>query len=116
MVISLFGDLAWSKVIFPLLNMLPYYPLVARQQKFLRAKIGGVEDEMHEEEEEDEEEKKTVWGRRKSDYYSADNVDYEVSIPILNAMGLLTFLYFHPCNASKITYWLCCINKLMFQL
>ncbi|XP_010650700.1 protein THALLO isoform X1 [Vitis vinifera] len=51
---------------------------IARQQKFLRAKIGGVEDEMHEEEEEDEEEKKTVWGRRKSDYYSADNVDYEL--------------------------------------
>lgn len=32
---------------------------------------------MHDEEE-DEGGKKTVWGRRKSDYYSADNVDYEV--------------------------------------
>lgn len=96
---SLFGDLAWSKFVFPLLNMLLYYHLVARQQKFLRAKIGGVEDEMHEEE---EEEKKTVWGRRKSDYYSADNVDYEVRIPIPSAMDLPTFVYFHPCNVSTL--------------
>ncbi|KAK3414452.1 hypothetical protein EUGRSUZ_H00317 [Eucalyptus grandis] len=44
---------------------------IARQQKFLRAKIGGVEDEMHDEEEEDED-KKAVWGRSKRQYYNAD--------------------------------------------
>jgi len=47
--------------------------VVARQQKFLRAKIGGVEDEMHDEEEEDED-KKAVWGRSKRQYYNADEV------------------------------------------
>ncbi|XP_056174485.1 protein THALLO isoform X2 [Syzygium oleosum] len=44
---------------------------IARQQKFLRAKIGGVEDEMHNEEEEDED-NKAVWGRSKRQYYDAD--------------------------------------------
>lgn len=50
---------------------------IARQQKFLRAKMGGVEDEMHDEAE-DEEDKRAVWGRRKDIYYNADNVDYEL--------------------------------------
>ncbi|KAK9288594.1 hypothetical protein L1049_017053 [Liquidambar formosana] len=50
---------------------------IARQQKFLRAKMGGVEDEMHDDAE-DEEEKRAVWGRRKNIYYSADNVDFEL--------------------------------------
>ncbi|KAI6695992.1 hypothetical protein NL676_023702 [Syzygium grande] len=44
---------------------------IARQQKFLRTKIGGVEDEMHNEEEEDED-NKAVWGRSKRQYYDAD--------------------------------------------
>ncbi|XAR62839.1 hypothetical protein NMG60_11017735 [Bertholletia excelsa] len=50
---------------------------IARQQKYLRAKVGGVDDEMHDDAE-DEEEKRVVWGRRKNIYYSADNVDYEL--------------------------------------
>ncbi|KAL5982553.1 hypothetical protein ACLOJK_016626 [Asimina triloba] len=50
---------------------------IARQQKFLRRKFGGVEDEMHDDVEE-EEEKRAVWGRTKSLYYSAENVDYEL--------------------------------------
>ena len=70
---------------------------------------------MHEKEGDDKEEKKTVWGRRKSDYYSADNVDYEVSSPILCAMDLLTFLYFHPCDVSKKSSWLFCIKKRPLQ-
>ncbi|XP_030536519.2 something about silencing protein 10 [Rhodamnia argentea] len=44
---------------------------IARQQKFLWTKIGGVEDEMHNEEEEDENQK-AVWGRSKRQYYNAD--------------------------------------------
>lgn len=56
------------------------FVVVARQQKFLREKFGGVEDEMHEDEDEDMEEKKTVWGGRKSKYYDADNLDFEVRI------------------------------------
>lgn len=51
---------------------------IARQQKFLREKFGGVEDEMHEDEDEDMEEQKTVWGGRKSKYYDADNRDFEI--------------------------------------
>ncbi|XP_058072404.1 protein THALLO isoform X2 [Magnolia sinica] len=51
---------------------------IARQQKFLRQKIGGVEDEMHDDAEEEEERRKAVWGRRKNLYYNADNVDYEL--------------------------------------
>ncbi|XP_052173515.1 protein THALLO isoform X2 [Diospyros lotus] len=50
---------------------------IARQQKYLKSKIGGVEDEMQDDVEDDEE-KKAVWGRRKNIYYSADNVDYEL--------------------------------------
>ncbi|KAL6976154.1 hypothetical protein U1Q18_024945 [Sarracenia purpurea var. burkii] len=50
---------------------------IARQQNYLRAKVGGVEDEMYDDVE-DEEEKRAVWGRRKNIYYSADNVDYEL--------------------------------------
>lgn len=53
---------------------------VARQQKFLRAKFGNLDDEMHDDEEEDEEEKKIIWGGRKSQYYDGDNRDFEVSI------------------------------------
>lgn len=33
---------------------------------------------MDDHEEEEEEERKAIWGRRKSLYYNADNVDYEV--------------------------------------
>ncbi|KAI5678343.1 hypothetical protein M9H77_09293 [Catharanthus roseus] len=50
---------------------------IARQQKYFRAKVGGVEDEMHDDAE-DEEEKRTVWGRNKNLYYNAENVDYEL--------------------------------------
>ncbi|GFY82546.1 Sas10/U3 ribonucleoprotein (Utp) family protein [Actinidia rufa] len=50
---------------------------IARQQKYLRAKVGGVEDEMHNDIE-DEEEKRTVWGRRKDLYHGGDNFDYEL--------------------------------------
>ena len=56
-----------------------YWSPVARQQKYLRAKVGGVEDEMHNDIE-DEEEKRTVWGRRKDLYHGGDNFDYEVRI------------------------------------
>lgn len=51
---------------------------IARQQKFLREKFGGVEDEMHEDEDDDMEEQKTIWGGRKSKYYDADNRDFEI--------------------------------------
>ncbi|KAG7025385.1 Something about silencing protein 10 [Cucurbita argyrosperma subsp. argyrosperma] len=51
---------------------------IARQQKFLREKFGGVDDEMHEDEDEDMEEQKTIWGGRKGKYYDADNRDFEI--------------------------------------
>lgn len=51
---------------------------VARSQKFLREKFGGVEDDMHEDDdEEDEEEQKPLWGGM-NQYYYADNRDFEV--------------------------------------
>lgn len=50
---------------------------IARQQKFLRAKNGGAEDEMYDDAEGDEEHR-SVWGRSKSIFYNAENVDYEV--------------------------------------
>lgn len=53
---------------------------VKRQQNYLRAKYGGVEDEMHDEEEDDKEEKKAVWGGMKNQYYYGDNRDFEVRI------------------------------------
>ncbi|XP_021801342.1 something about silencing protein 10-like [Prunus avium] len=50
---------------------------IVRQQKFLTAKFGGVEDEMHDDDEEDEEDQNPVWGGRKQQYYDADNRDFE---------------------------------------
>ncbi|CAI9108666.1 OLC1v1008329C1 [Oldenlandia corymbosa var. corymbosa] len=43
---------------------------IARQQKYLQAKIGGVEEEIDNDEE--EEDKHKLWGRRKKDYYDAE--------------------------------------------
>ncbi|XP_022743119.1 something about silencing protein 10-like isoform X2 [Durio zibethinus] len=52
----------------------------ARQHKLLRAKFGGVEDEMHGEEDDDEDEKEEMapWGGIKSRYYGGDNRDFEL--------------------------------------
>lgn len=60
-----------------LTSELSFISVVARQQKFLRAKNGGVEDEMHDDAEGDEEHR-SVWGRSKNIFYNAENVDYEV--------------------------------------
>lgn len=53
----------------------------------MRYKVGGAaedeEDEEEEEEEDDDDEegsKKSVWGRKKSQYYSADNVDFDIQL------------------------------------
>ncbi|KAH7572892.1 hypothetical protein JRO89_XS03G0030100 [Xanthoceras sorbifolium] len=52
---------------------------IVRQQKFLRAKFGGVEDEMNDDDEdEDEEGKKALWGGMKNQYYHGDNRDFEL--------------------------------------
>ncbi|KAB1213217.1 hypothetical protein CJ030_MR5G022394 [Morella rubra] len=52
---------------------------VARQQKFLREKFGGVEDDMHEDDdEEDEEDEKALWGGKMRQYYHAENRDFEI--------------------------------------
>lgn len=50
---------------------------MARQAKYLRGKIGGVEDEGDDDAEEDERKPK-VWSRVKRDYYDGDNKDYEI--------------------------------------
>ncbi|GMY32748.1 something about silencing protein 10 [Fagus crenata] len=46
---------------------------IARTQKFLREKFGGVEDDMHEDDEEEDEEQEPMWGGKKNQYYHADN-------------------------------------------
>ncbi|XP_062090080.1 protein THALLO [Humulus lupulus] len=51
---------------------------MAKQQKYLREKFGGVEDDMHGDDEEDDDEQKAVWGGRKDLYYDADNIDFEI--------------------------------------
>ena len=53
---------------------------MARAQKYLREKFGGVEDAMLEDDEEDEEEQESLWGGKKKEYYHGDNADYEVMI------------------------------------
>lgn len=53
---------------------------VKRQQKILRAKYGGIKDDMHDDEEDDKEEKKDIWGGIKNQYYYGDNRDFEVRI------------------------------------
>ena len=49
---------------------------MARTQKYLWEKFGGVEDAMLE----DEEEQESLWGRKKKEYYHHDNADFEVMI------------------------------------
>lgn len=54
---------------------------IVRQQKFLRAKFGGVDDEMHDADqdgEEEEEEERVTWGGVRRRYYNADNTDFEL--------------------------------------
>lgn len=68
-------------------------PAVVRQQKFLTAKFGGVEDEMHDDDEEDEEDQNLVWGGRKQQYYDADNRDFEVRACSLSSKCLSACLY-----------------------
>ncbi|KAJ8775310.1 hypothetical protein K2173_020314 [Erythroxylum novogranatense] len=51
---------------------------IARQQKFLRAKFGGVDDEMPDDDVEEEGKRSLVWGGKKDQYYNADNYDFEL--------------------------------------
>ncbi|KAG9446734.1 hypothetical protein H6P81_012862 [Aristolochia fimbriata] len=51
---------------------------IARQEKFFRCRIGAVGDESNDDVKEMEADEKTLWGRRKSLYHGADNVDYEL--------------------------------------
>ncbi|KAJ3669618.1 hypothetical protein LUZ60_011568 [Juncus effusus] len=53
---------------------------IERQAKYLKQKFGGGEDEMDEDGDRnnEEESKKNSWGGRKTAYYDADNVDYEI--------------------------------------
>ena len=53
---------------------------VAKQAKLLRQRTSLMVDEEDEEEGEEKNDKKAPWGKRKKMYYSADNVDYEVSM------------------------------------
>ncbi|TXG72718.1 hypothetical protein EZV62_001297 [Acer yangbiense] len=63
----------------PVFDFQSAYACVVRQQKFLQAKFGGVEDEMHDDDEdEDEKEKKALWGGMKNQYYYGDNRDFEL--------------------------------------
>ncbi|GMH11923.1 hypothetical protein Nepgr_013764 [Nepenthes gracilis] len=50
---------------------------ISRTQKYLKAKFGDAEDEMHDDAG-DEEERRTGWGWGKKFYYDGDNVDYEL--------------------------------------
>ncbi|GJP48586.1 hypothetical protein CLOM_g7869 [Closterium sp. NIES-68] len=53
-----------------------------KQAKYMRMKLGGVkedeEDEGEEDEGDEEEGEGALWGQKKRQYYSADNVDYEL--------------------------------------
>jgi hypothetical protein len=62
---------------------------VVRQSKIMKQRAGMENDD--EEEEEEEEKEKTAWGKGKRIYYSADNVEYEVSL--FCAFFCLGFLY-----------------------
>ncbi|CAI5496668.1 unnamed protein product [Closterium sp. Naga37s-1] len=52
-----------------------------KQAKYMRMKLGGVKEDEEDEDEEDEDEEDgegALWGQKKREYYSADNVDYEL--------------------------------------
>lgn len=49
---------------------------IVRQARYLRAKTGGVDDEMHEDIE--DEDKTSLWGRSKSMYYQRDDLGNEL--------------------------------------
>ncbi|CAI5495879.1 unnamed protein product [Closterium sp. Naga37s-1] len=53
-----------------------------KQAKYMRMKLGGVKEDEEDEEEGDEDDEEdgegALWGQKKRQYYSADNVDYEL--------------------------------------
>ncbi|KAL8166397.1 hypothetical protein V2J09_007896 [Rumex salicifolius] len=49
-----------------------------RTQKYLKAKHGNLEDDLLDDAEEDTEEQRAGWGRLKSMYHNADNIDFEL--------------------------------------
>ncbi|OMO77814.1 hypothetical protein CCACVL1_14813 [Corchorus capsularis] len=51
---------------------------LARQHKLLKAKFGGVEDEMNDEDDVEDEKESALWGGIKSRYYGGDNRDFEL--------------------------------------
>lgn len=72
-----------------------------KQQKFLQAKFGGVEDEMHEDDEdEDEEGQKALWGGMKNRYYYGDNRDIEVRALFLTVLSSFSPLFAYAWNGS----------------
>lgn len=87
---------------------------VKKQQKFLRAKYGGIEDEMHDDEEEDKEGKKDLWGGIKNQYYYGDNRDFEVRIECQLQSACLLSIILSSVYPSKQNL----VNKFMlvFQL
>lgn len=58
-------------------NLTGFAAKMVRQQKYLREKMGGVDDEVDEDAEEDEKKQK-VWSRGKSAYYGSENKDFEL--------------------------------------
>ncbi|CAK7322518.1 unnamed protein product [Dovyalis caffra] len=52
---------------------------IVKQQKFLRAKFGDFDDELHDEEDDEEAAQNIVWsGNRSHDYHGGDNRDIEL--------------------------------------
>lgn len=50
---------------------------MARQEKYLKQQMGGIDNDIHDMDGESEEEKKMVWGKHKDMYFNADNGDNE---------------------------------------
>ncbi|XP_021731572.1 something about silencing protein 10-like isoform X2 [Chenopodium quinoa] len=57
-------------------NLTGFAAKLARQQKFMREKTGGVDDEVDDDAEEDEKIPK-VWSSKKGIHYGGENTDYE---------------------------------------
>ncbi|KMZ58201.1 putative Something about silencing protein sas10 [Zostera marina] len=52
---------------------------MARQEKYLKQQMGGIDNDIHDMDGESEEEKKMVWGKHKDMYFNADNGDNELT-------------------------------------
>ena len=88
----------------PVLNVESVLPAVAKQAKLLgqKLKVDQAAEEDDDDEDEDDKDGAGKWGKKKRDYYNADNFDYEVPPPpSLNCPPFVQTTSFSPSGSPS---------------